>query len=297
MPSASAAAPPGPPVRSVTSTWAPAAAALNAAADPAAPNPTTITSAVSSQRVISPASHGVTSFGSRTPSSLRCRRDGSRCRPGGPRRPTLGSVPPLARARRRHRPSSTRSLPAGRRRWPTGSSPTSPPGASPGPDGAVRFAKVARGGEPLPDAARRVRAHGLGRALSAGARGGGAGAARRHHHPAHRGAARARRHPPGLAGDLPALVRALGRGLRAFHEAVGEEWCPFRFDLARALAHVEERVRAGDIRRHRLPRGARPPDPGGRTGGTGGHRPRRRGPGRLPRRLLPAQRAPPGAAG
>jgi kanamycin kinase len=50
-------------------------------------------------------------------------------------------------------------------------------------------------------------------------------------------------------GDLPALVRALGHGLRAFHEAVGEEWCPFRFDLARALAHVEERVRADDINR------------------------------------------------
>jgi kanamycin kinase len=47
--------------------------------------------------------------------------------------------------------------------------------------------------------------------------------------------------------DLPGLVEALGRGLRRFHEAVGEEWCPFRFDLARALAHVEERVRAGDI--------------------------------------------------
>ena len=47
---------------------------------------------------------------------------------------------------------------------------------------------------------------------------------------------------PAWRADLPALVRALGRGLRAFHEAVGEEWCPFRFDLARALAHVEERV-------------------------------------------------------
>ena len=42
-------------------------------------------------------------------------------------------------------------------------------------------------------------------------------------------------------------MRALGRGLRAFHEAVGEEWCPFRFDLARALAHVEHRVPTGDI--------------------------------------------------
>ena len=28
---------------------------------------------------------------------------------------------------------------------------------------------------------------------------------------------------------------------------MGEEWCPFRFDLARALAHVEERVRADDV--------------------------------------------------
>jgi kanamycin kinase len=47
--------------------------------------------------------------------------------------------------------------------------------------------------------------------------------------------------------DLPALVRALGRGLREFHGAVGEEWCPFRFDLGRALAHVEDRVRTNDI--------------------------------------------------
>ncbi len=47
--------------------------------------------------------------------------------------------------------------------------------------------------------------------------------------------------------DLPGLVRALGRGLRRFHEAVGEEWCPFRFDLARELAHVEDRVRRDDI--------------------------------------------------
>jgi kanamycin kinase len=53
---------------------------------------------------------------------------------------------------------------------------------------------------------------------------------------------------PDWRSDLPALVRALGRGLRSFHDAVGEEWCPFRFDLARALGHVEERVRAGDVR-------------------------------------------------
>ncbi len=43
-------------------------------------------------------------------------------------------------------------------------------------------------------------------------------------------------------------MRALGRGLRSFHDAVGEEWCPFRFDLGRALAHVEDRVRSGDVR-------------------------------------------------
>ena len=52
---------------------------------------------------------------------------------------------------------------------------------------------------------------------------------------------------PTWRDDLPALVRALGRGLRAFHEAVGEEWCPFRFDMARALGHVEDRVHPDDI--------------------------------------------------
>ena len=47
--------------------------------------------------------------------------------------------------------------------------------------------------------------------------------------------------------DLGALVAALGRGLRAFHEAVGEEWCPFRFDIERALEHVRRRVATDDI--------------------------------------------------
>jgi kanamycin kinase len=47
--------------------------------------------------------------------------------------------------------------------------------------------------------------------------------------------------------DLRALVRALGRGLAAFHHAVGEEWCPFRFDVERALDHVAQRVAAGGI--------------------------------------------------
>ena len=95
---------------------------------------------------------------------------------------------------------------------------------------------------------------------------------------------------PAWRSDLPALVRALGRGLRAFHEAVGEEWCPFRFDLARALAHVEDRVATGDIDPGRLPPRARPPDPGSGAGRAGGNRPGRGGPRRVPRRLLPAQR-------
>ena len=56
MPSASAAAPPGPPVRSVTSTSAPASAAQKAAVEPAAPKPTTMTSVVASQLPISAAS-------------------------------------------------------------------------------------------------------------------------------------------------------------------------------------------------------------------------------------------------
>jgi kanamycin kinase len=47
--------------------------------------------------------------------------------------------------------------------------------------------------------------------------------------------------------DVGALVAALGRGLRAFHEAVGEEWCPFRFDIERALDHVRRRVADDDI--------------------------------------------------
>jgi len=47
--------------------------------------------------------------------------------------------------------------------------------------------------------------------------------------------------------DIGALVAALGHGLRAFHEAVGEEWCPFRFDIERALDHVGRRVAIDDI--------------------------------------------------
>jgi kanamycin kinase len=50
---------------------------------------------------------------------------------------------------------------------------------------------------------------------------------------------------PAWRAELPRLVAALGRGLRAFHDAVGEEWCPFRFELRRALDHVQRRVAAG----------------------------------------------------
>jgi kanamycin kinase len=52
---------------------------------------------------------------------------------------------------------------------------------------------------------------------------------------------------PELQADLPALVAAFGRGLAAFHRAVGEEWCPFRFDMAGALHHVQHRVATDDI--------------------------------------------------
>lgn len=52
---------------------------------------------------------------------------------------------------------------------------------------------------------------------------------------------------PAWRSDLPALTRALGGGLRRFHDAVGEEWCPFRFDVDQAVAHVEDRVRRADI--------------------------------------------------
>ena len=47
--------------------------------------------------------------------------------------------------------------------------------------------------------------------------------------------------------DLPGHVWTLGRGLRAFHDAVGDEWCPFRFDLARSLDHVSRRVGSDQV--------------------------------------------------
>jgi kanamycin kinase len=52
---------------------------------------------------------------------------------------------------------------------------------------------------------------------------------------------------PSWRHDLPALVSALGRGLRAFHDAVGAEGCPFRFEIERALEHVARRVAAGEV--------------------------------------------------
>ncbi len=52
---------------------------------------------------------------------------------------------------------------------------------------------------------------------------------------------------PSWRDDLPSLVRALGRGLRTFHDAVDEEWCPFRFEVDHALQHVARRVAAGAV--------------------------------------------------
>jgi kanamycin kinase len=52
---------------------------------------------------------------------------------------------------------------------------------------------------------------------------------------------------PAWRADVPGLITALGTGLSAFHDAVEEEWCPFRFDVARALHHVAHRVEIGAI--------------------------------------------------
>jgi kanamycin kinase len=48
--------------------------------------------------------------------------------------------------------------------------------------------------------------------------------------------------------DLPRHVTALARGLAAFHRAVDEEWCPFRFEVGRALDHVERRIARDEIK-------------------------------------------------
>jgi kanamycin kinase len=52
---------------------------------------------------------------------------------------------------------------------------------------------------------------------------------------------------PVWRNDLSGLVRAYGQGLAAFHGAVGEEWCPFRFHNEAALEHIERRAQAGVI--------------------------------------------------
>jgi kanamycin kinase len=52
---------------------------------------------------------------------------------------------------------------------------------------------------------------------------------------------------PSWHRDLTALVAALGRGLRAFHDAVEPARCPFLFDLEHALDHVRRRVAEDDI--------------------------------------------------
>jgi kanamycin kinase len=48
--------------------------------------------------------------------------------------------------------------------------------------------------------------------------------------------------------DLPGLVTALGRGLAAFHNAISEEWCPFRFTAEGGLEHVRRRVADGVVK-------------------------------------------------
>ena len=88
---------------------------------------------------------------------------------------------------------------------------------------------------------------------------------------------------PRWRDDLPALVHALGRGLRAFHDAVGEEWCPFRFEVDRALEHVARRVAAGDVDPRCVPRVPHPSLPRSRPRRAARRRARRRGPRRLPR--------------
>jgi kanamycin kinase len=52
---------------------------------------------------------------------------------------------------------------------------------------------------------------------------------------------------PKWSGDRAGLVRILGEGLAAFHRAVGEEWCPFRFEVGVALEHVRRRAEAGRL--------------------------------------------------
>ena len=85
-------------------------------------------------------SHGVTSFGSRTSSSLRCRRDGSRCHRRAPS-PTLRVTAAPAPDRAGRRPNSTARTgldgPLAYRLVPDLTT-----WRLTGPDGVVRFAKV-----------------------------------------------------------------------------------------------------------------------------------------------------------
>ena len=94
---------------------------------------------------------------------------------------------------------------------------------------------------------------------------------------------------PSWRGDLPALVHAMGQGLRRFHEAVDEEWCPFPL---RPRPRARPRGAASRQRRHRrqLPRHPRRLHPRDGSGPTARHETGRRGPRGLPRRLLRTQR-------
>jgi aminoglycoside phosphotransferase len=52
---------------------------------------------------------------------------------------------------------------------------------------------------------------------------------------------------PAHLSNLERLVRALGHGLRRFHDACSVPHCPFDFRLDAALAHARQRVSAGRV--------------------------------------------------
>ena len=186
-----------------------------------------------------------------------------------------------------------------RRRWPTGSSPTLTTWRLTGPDGAraLRQGRHRRAATP-PCAAESERMVWAAAYLPVPA----VVALEQSGHddrPAHRGAPRSRRRPTRSgATTSPGWCGRSAAGCRDFHEAVGEEWCPFRFDLERALDHVRRRVATDDIDPGGLPRASTPTStPAAALAELEATAPDDGGPRRVPRRLLPAQRAAAGRAG
>ena len=59
---------------------------------------------------------------------------------------------------------------------------------------------------------------------------------------------------PGLLAEPAALVAALGRGLRRFHDGTPAAACPFRFTNEFAMERVRERVRTRDVTAAQLER-------------------------------------------